>query len=144
MLRRATTADINGIKAVIDGNLDKLLPRNDEEMTELIDSFWVIEDQGEVVGCVCLEIYSPKIAELRSLAVRSDQRGHGYGELLVDAAVAEARRLNIRQLLVVTSTPEFFERLNFGACLNEKYALFFNGTGSTHPPTPASFEAPDR
>jgi amino-acid N-acetyltransferase len=74
-------------------------------------------------------VYSPKIAELRSLAVQDSSRGHGYGRRLVEAAVEEAERQKIRQILVVTSTREFFEGLNFGACLNEKYALFWNGTG---------------
>ena len=61
------------------------------------------------------------------LAVRDDCRGKGYGAILVEAAVTEARRRNIRQVLVVTSNREFFERMNFGLCLNEKYALFWNG-----------------
>jgi amino-acid N-acetyltransferase len=127
MLRKAQAADVPNIQHLIDSNLDKLLPRTDEQILELLDTFWVIEDEGEIVGCVCLEVYSPKIAELRSLAVRDDKRGHGYGEVLVQTVVEEAQRRNIKQILVVTSTREFFEKLNFGACLNEKYALFWNG-----------------
>jgi N-acetylglutamate synthase-like GNAT family acetyltransferase len=62
---------------------------------------------------------------VRSLAVRETSRGHGYGARLVEAAVAEARRRGIPQILVVTSNVEFFGRLNFQTCLNEKYALFY-------------------
>jgi hypothetical protein len=29
--------------------------------------------------------------------------------------------------MVITSSREYFEKLNFGACLHEKYALFWNG-----------------
>jgi amino-acid N-acetyltransferase len=144
ILRKAVPEDVKGIKALIDQNLDKLLPRSCAELAEMIDMFWVVESDGEIVGCCCLEVYSPKIAELRTLAVRSDQRGHGYGEALVKVAVEEAQRLNIRQVLVVTSTPEFFEKLNFGVALNEKYALFWNGTGSAHVPAPDSSDSPDR
>ncbi len=129
MLRNATRDDIGAIQHLININLDKLLPRRDDELCELIDSntFWVVEDAGEIVGCCCLEVYSAKIAELRSLAVREDCRGKGYGEALVNIAVEEANRRNVRQVLVVTSTLEFFEKMNFGQCLNEKYALFWNG-----------------
>jgi amino-acid N-acetyltransferase len=128
MLRKATLDDVRLIRELIDTNLDKLLPRTEDELRELIEWFWVYDQEGEIVGCACLEIYSPKIAELRSLAVREDCRGKGYGELIVNTIVEEAKRMKIQQILVVTSTREFFEKLNFGACLNEKYALFWNGT----------------
>jgi N-acetylglutamate synthase-like GNAT family acetyltransferase len=129
MLRKATTQDIDNIIKLINENLDKLLPRRAIDLLELIDTLWVVEDNDAIVGCVCLEVYSPKIAEVRSLAVKEEYRGHGYGEQLVETAVNEARNRNIRQILVVTSQLEFFEKMNFGACLNEKYALFWNGEG---------------
>ena len=126
MLRAATPADVDGIFTLIRDNADHLLVRSPAEVEQLIDSFWVIEEDGDIVGCCCLEVYSPKIAELRSLAVRADRRGHGYGAQLAQAAVDEARRLGIPQVLVVTSNRDFFERLGFGPCLDEKYALFWN------------------
>ncbi len=131
-LREATLQDVDGIKRVIDANLDKLLPRARGEIIELLDSFYVIEEDHQIVGCCCLEIYSPKIAEVRSLAVLSERRGHHYGQMLVQQCIADAQRLKIRQVLVVTSTPEFFERLHFGLCLNEKYAMFWNGVTPEH------------
>ena len=115
------------MKSVIGSNTntDRLLGREREEIEQLLDSFWVAEADGRVVGCCCLEIYSPKIAELRSLVVMPEFRGRGLGAELTDAAVSEARRRGIPQVLVVTSNREFFERLNFGPCLDEKYALFW-------------------
>lgn len=136
MLRKARVEDIEGIQQLIEDNIDKLLPRTNEELRELINWFWVIEEEdGRIAGCCCLEVYSPKIAELRSLAVHRDCRGKGYGEILVKTAVDEAQRQKIRQVLVVTSTREFFEKLNFGACLNEKYALFWMGQNGPAQPT---------
>jgi N-acetylglutamate synthase-like GNAT family acetyltransferase len=126
MIRTANASDVDGILALIDANRDHLLHRTPEEVSQMIDSFWVADDGGDIVGCCCLEVYSPKIAELRSLAVRPDRRGHGLGARLAAAAVEEARRRSIPQVLVVTSNPGFFRRLNFGPCLDEKYALFWN------------------
>lgn len=136
ILRKATLEDVDGIKAVIDENLDKLLPRTRDEIIELMDSWYVIDDDGHIAGCVCLEVYSPKIAEIRSLAVAATSRGQDYGTMLVNQCIADARRRNIRQILVVTSTPEFFEKLNFGLCLNEKYAMFWEGH------TPEAYHSP--
>jgi N-acetylglutamate synthase-like GNAT family acetyltransferase len=126
VIRRAAAQDIDEILALIGANTDRLVPRERDELRQLIDSFWVAEEDGAIVGCCCLEVYSPKIAELRSLAVRESHRRRGIGAQLTAAAVEEANRRGIPQVLVVTSNRDFFERLNFGSCLNEKYALFWN------------------
>ena len=71
MIRRATLDDVDAILAVVNTNTDRLLARDRDEIAQLLDAFWVAEVDGRVVGCCCLEIYSPKIAELRSLAVHA-------------------------------------------------------------------------
>ncbi len=125
-VRRATLDDIHAICGLINSNLDNLLPRSEEEVAELIESFFVAEEAGEILGCVCLEIYSRKIAELRSLAVSEKARGKGLGKLLVQAVLEEADAREIPEVLAVTSALEFFEQMNFKGVLNEKYALFWN------------------
>lgn len=127
MIRTASSADIPMLISLVGENLDRLLPRSFEEFAELIDTTWVFEEHGEIVGCSTLEVYSPKISEIRNVAVKDGFRGKGIGKALINRAVEEARRRNIRQILVVTSSPDYFEKLNFGPCLNEKYALFWNG-----------------
>ena len=127
VIRDATRSDIPAICALIDENADKLLPRETQDIEDLIDSFIVAEEKGKVVGCSCLEIYSKKIAEIRSVAVQEDFRKRGFGSKLVAAAVKRGNDLGIMELLVVTSNPEFFQKLNFTTCLNEKYALFWGG-----------------
>ena len=135
-LRKATRNDVNGILALIAHNPERLLPRPRSEVEQLLDTFWVVEDEGEILGCCCLEVYSSKIAEVRSLAVREDARNQGYGALLVETAVSEARRRHIPQVLVVTSNVDFFGKLNFKTCLNEKYALFWEERTDPPPPSP--------
>jgi N-acetylglutamate synthase-like GNAT family acetyltransferase len=126
-LRPAQPGDVPAILALITEHAEQLLPRRRADVEALIETFWVMEERGDVVGCCCLEVYSPKIAEVRSLAVRATARGRGYGARLVSAAVAEAKRRGIPQVLVVTSNVEFFSRQHFKPCLNEKYALFWEG-----------------
>ena len=126
MIRLANPEDVPVILALIHDNNDHLLERKGEEVLGLLPTFWVAEMDGEVVGCCCLEIYSRKIAEVRSLVVREDRRRHGIGRGLVLTAVAEARARGIAEILTVTGELQFFEELNFRTCLNEKYALFWS------------------
>ena len=125
MVRKATAEDIDAILLLVNSNTDRLLERDRGELEQLLEAFWVAEADGRVVGCCCLEVYSQKIAELRSLAVLPEYRGRGIGAALTETVVAEAKRRGVPQVLVVTSNREFFEKLNFGSCLNEKYALFW-------------------
>jgi amino-acid N-acetyltransferase len=126
-IRKATRDDIPHIKELIAANPETILARSDEELSSLIDGFWVAEYNAHVVGCCCLEIYSPKIAEIRTVIVHDSARGMGFGAALVQVAADEAERLNIREVMVVTSSPEYFNKLGFGECLHEKWALFYRG-----------------
>lgn len=126
MIRSATPDDVPAILGLIHANNDHLLERSAEEIHMLLPTFWVAEVDGEVVGCCCLEVYSRKIAEVRSLVVKQEMRRRGIGKQLVREAVAEARRRNIAEILTVTGELDFFQSLGFHTVLNEKYALFWN------------------
>lgn len=126
MIRLARPEDVPAILDLIHQNTDHLLERSPEEVESLLPTFWVAEQEGKVVGCCCLEIYSRKIAEVRSLVVREDWRNRGLGRQLVREAVSEARRRGIHEILTVTSELGFFGSLNFRPVLNEKYALFWS------------------
>ncbi len=126
MIRLARAEDVPAILELIHNNNDRLLERSPEEIESLLPTFWIAEQDGIVVGCCCLEVYSRKIAEVRSLVVREDYRHRGLGRSLVSEAVNEARRRSIREILTVTSELSFFASLSFRPVLNEKYALFWS------------------
>jgi len=92
-----------------------LLPRAEEEIRRNISHFLVFEEKGRVVSCVALETYGSDLAEIRSLAVDPDLRGHRLGSRLIDFALADARRRRIARVFAVTHTPEFFLRHGFAA-----------------------------
>ena len=127
VIRKLKESDIESLVKLVASYPQQLLPRSAEDFKDLKETTWVTEEDGQIVGCATLEVYSPKICEIRTVVVKDGYRHKGYGERMVGCAVSEARSRNIRQIMVVTSSPEYFEKLNFGPCLNEKYALFWNG-----------------
>jgi amino-acid N-acetyltransferase len=126
-IRKAERSDIARIQDLIKANPKTIVPRRSQEFDELLSTFWVAEKEQEIVGCVCLEVYSSKICEIRTLIVDSKYRHAGIGKSLMEAAVAEAKKRKVPQIMVITSDPNYFEKLNFGPDLNEKFALFYQG-----------------
>ncbi|MBN70912.1 MULTISPECIES: GNAT family N-acetyltransferase [Gimesia] len=104
----------------------KILPRTSEELDELVETgFVAIEAGTEIVGFASLEIYSRKLAEIRSLVVADHRQGIGVGKKLVSACVDRARQRNILEVMAVTSSDVFFRSCGFDFTLpGEKKALF--------------------
>lgn len=115
MIRKARIADVKIIhKLLLNYAKDGLmLSRSLSELYEGIRDFYVYEDQGEVVGTVCLQICWEDLAEVRSLAVSEGRGLRGIGRQLVEACLAEARELGLKRVFALTYKPGFFEKLGF-------------------------------
>ena len=119
--------DLDDIHEFIQPFVDagRLLPRTLDELEGLIPTGFIALIDQEVVGFVALEIYSRKLAEIRSLCVAPDYRGKGIGKRLTLACVELARRLKVFEVMAITSTDEFFRSCGFDFTLpGEKKALF--------------------
>jgi amino-acid N-acetyltransferase len=95
-----------------------------------LPSFFVAEEAGELIGCCALQIYSKRMAEVRSLAVLPDFRERGVASKLVRRCTERARERGIRELFAVTSQTSFFERLGFATFRREKTAMFYETGGA--------------
>lgn len=127
VVRSVTTADLPAIADFIEPFVreGKLLPRTREELVDLTPHGFVAVANERVVGFVALEVYSRKLAEVRSLAVSSEFRRQGVGRQLVDCCVERARELGILEVMAITSSEEFFLTCGFDFTLpGEKKALF--------------------
>ena len=103
----------------------KLLPRTTEELEDLLPHGFIAEQDGRAVGFAALEIYSPKMCEIRSLAVAPAVRGQGVGRQLVERCVERAREKNVLEVMAITSNEDFFKQCGFDFTLpGEKKALF--------------------
>ena len=127
VIRPATPVDVEGIETLIAPFVDakRVLPRTQGELTELVTNGFVAELNGQIVGFATLEIYSRKLAEIRSLCVQEGLQGRGIGRLLTRACVDLATHRNIYEVMVITSSEEFFRNCGFDFTLpGEKKALF--------------------
>jgi amino-acid N-acetyltransferase len=92
-------------------------------------SFFVAEADGpegkKIVGCAALQVYSKRMAELRSLAVAPEFRERGVGSRLVDSCTARARERGVREVFAVTSQVRLFERLGFTTFRRERIGMFY-------------------
>jgi amino-acid N-acetyltransferase len=127
IIRKATPDDIPRIIELITPFVGegRLLPRTLDEFDELLPTMFVAEYEGEVVGSAALEVYSRKLAEIRSLAVARSVQGMGVGTLLVNACIDLAREHNVLEVMAITSSDAFFMSCGFAYTLpGEKRALF--------------------
>ena len=126
-VRRATVQDVDALHSFIEPFVTKgrLLPRTQDELEDLTQDGFLAEADGRIVGFAALEIYSNKLAELRSLAVSADCQGRGIGKALVQACVELARTKRVFEVMAITSSDEFFQRCGFDFTLpGEKKAVF--------------------
>ena len=91
-----------------------------------IPSYFVAVHRGEIVGCCALQVYSLRLAEIRSLAVARDYVRHGVGRQLVEACQQRARERGAKQVMAVTSSVGFFEKTGFTTFKRERIALFYD------------------
>jgi amino-acid N-acetyltransferase len=115
IIRAATLADVDQVKALIDQNADQglMLPRTLSELSSCIRDFIVCERNNRVIGCVALHVFTRDLAEIRSLAVESEAKGSGLGRDLVARVLEDARSLGVKQVFGLTFVPVFFEKCGF-------------------------------
>lgn len=90
-----------------------LLPRTMNELYRHLRDFFVIEVNGKVAGCGALEIFTESLGEVRSLVVDDAWKGQGFGRMLVQRIIEEARAIGLKRLMALTYVAPFFHKLGF-------------------------------
>lgn len=121
-IRPARRGEMRAIRRLIALYPDLLMQRE----LPRVPSFFVAELEGRLIGCCALQVYSRRLAEVRSLAVAPEHARRGVGRRLVEACQRRARERGVSQVIAVTSSSPFFERAGFSTFKRERIALFYD------------------
>ena len=115
VIRRARTADVRGIRRLIDLYAGRVLGKATVTLYEHVQEFWVAARAGDgaIVGCGALHVLWEDLAEVRTVAVDPAHRGQKIGHRLVSELLGTARDLGVRRVFVLTFETEFFSRHGF-------------------------------
>ncbi|KAL7231647.1 hypothetical protein ACSBR2_009810 [Camellia fascicularis] len=118
--RMARVTDIPGIKQIIHPLEESgtLVRRTNEELLKVLDSFIVVEREGQIIACAALfPFFKEKCGEVAAIAVSSECRGQGQGDKLLDYIEKKASYLGLEMLfLLTTRTADWFVRRGFSEC----------------------------
>jgi len=108
-MRPAHRTDMDAVRKLLhEAGLDDEPARDDQA-----GNFFLLHNEDGLAGTVALEVLGDD-AILRSLAVHPDSRGVGYGWMLADMAVSQARWRGVRRIYLVTAAASDFFAAKFG------------------------------
>ncbi len=122
VLRPARPSDMPAIRALIRRYPEKLVQQD----LPRAPSFFAAFARSRLIGCCALQVYSRRLAEVRSLAVEEEFQRQGVAGKLVARCLDRARERKVKQVLAVSGDPDFFQRSGFATFFREKTALFYN------------------
>ncbi|RUS48753.1 N-acetyltransferase [Cohnella sp. AR92] len=113
--RKALPADVEALHELIQGYAAKgiMLPRSREALLRHIDSFFVAEEGGKLIGCGSLFRLGADLVEIRSLGMAEGYKGKGLGTMIVNALIEEARAMKIPKIMALTYAVDFFLKNDF-------------------------------
>ena len=114
-IRKARITDSNCIKKLVNSYAEEsvMLPISINQIYEKLRNFSVIEKNGQVIGCGALKIVWKDLGEIRSVAIARSQKNKGYGRVLINELLAEAKSLDLKKVFVLTYVSGFFEKMGF-------------------------------
>jgi amino-acid N-acetyltransferase len=125
-IREASGKDLLPILRLINkqSNNGKILKRTRKDVRKVLRSFFVAEDEGEIVACGAIEIYNQKLAEIRSLVVAPAYQRQGIATALIKRMIALAKKKKIYEVLAITDRDDVFDAHGFSQQLQGQKALF--------------------
>ena len=122
-IRKAELRDVQSLSAMINHYAEQriMLPRPIVDLYENVWEFTVAEENGVILGCGALKVYSAELAELRSLCVAPGIDGRGVGRQLTEHILDEAESFGLKTVFALTVVPGFFEKMGFREVPRERF-----------------------
>lgn len=114
-IRKAGPGDVISMISMMEQSMEEaaLVPRTRAQILQRIQDYFVLELDGNPVGCVAVHDYATdegRLAELASLCVRRSHKNKGHGQKLVAFAEETARQRGCQRLFALsTQAFRFFE-----------------------------------
>ncbi|MCB1212076.1 MAG: GNAT family N-acetyltransferase, partial [Verrucomicrobiales bacterium] len=129
-IRKASPSDVGTLLSMMEQSMDDaaLVPRSREQLQSKIADFFVLELDGNPIGCVAVHCFeepdkSSPLAELACLFVRRSQKNKGHAQKLVTFAEETARQKGCHRLFALsTQAFRFFEE-KAGFAVSDPQAL---------------------
>jgi amino-acid N-acetyltransferase len=113
-MRRALKKDVRALMVLIKESIAnaELVKRTRAELTSMLDDYWLLEIDRNLVGCVALHFYPEShAAELACLYVAKSHEGQGYGQKLMAFADQLASKKGATHLFALsTQAYNFFQQ----------------------------------
>ena len=112
---KPTLKEISHIQEVLKPFVDEgiILKRDDDEIATNIRSYVLVYEKNIPIGVGALHIYSKFLGEIRSLAIKEEFQNRGIGRIMVSELLKEAKKICLKEVLVLTYKKDFFEKLGF-------------------------------
>lgn len=110
-IRMLKIDDISRLQELLRQDIEDtlLLPRKRSEIEAQLEDFFVLEIDGNLVGCIALHQHEENTAEIACLHVRASHENQGHGRRLVAHALEHAKQQNqTRVIALTTAAPSFF------------------------------------
>jgi len=121
VVRVAEVRDVAAIAALLGPYAERkiVLNRSQDNILQHLQEFMVAEYDAVVIGTAALHVYTPLIAEVRSLVVNPDYQGMQLGKMLVEECENRAAQLGVKQVFALTYVDSFFLRMGYSIVLKE-------------------------
>ena len=115
MIRKAQITEVKDIQKLLMTYASRgdMLSRSLSELYESLRDFYVVKEEGILLGAAALHIVWEDLAEVRSVAVSEGAGRKGIGSRLVQACISEAREIGLKRIFCLTYKPVFFAKHGF-------------------------------
>lgn len=125
IIRRATADDVDSIYELTTEMAKKgyMLRRSKYKIVTMLMGFYVAEvtESRKIVGSAAFSPIWTDMGEVMALAVDDAYWGKGVGKALVDALIAEGRRLKMTEMFTLTYQVDFFTKIGFVLTGKDRY-----------------------